>query len=255
MVIDVRGAIPSGYTGRYPMGNVVGLAIHHSVTHMGPDASGADELGHLQAIDAYHTQKGYGGFGYHLAAFESGRSYLVGDLAYARAHVAFRNFELVGVVLIATLTGETPRAPLVRAARDCVAHVGATYPGRPLRGHREWVTPEAEAKGWGTICPGNTYRQWLPQLRNVEQEADDMTPEDQARLTRIEKAVAALNTALMLTVMADDGDPDQWAIREDGTRRRLASLKHRRALEAAGAYSPDDVVKISRAQLEAIPLA
>ena len=90
--------------------SLIGIAVHHSVSgdYLAAGGPESEELAHLQAIDRYHVGQNFGGIGYHLAAFTSGRLYLLGDLDGARAHVAGRNHELLGVVAIGTFTDRLP---------------------------------------------------------------------------------------------------------------------------------------------------
>src|SRR3990167_7865600 len=145
--IDVRDRMGQGFTGWRPIGpdTVIGIAVHHSVSgglfFTAAQMTVDDELNHLLMIDAYHVSKGWGGFAYHLAAFPSGRYYLCGSLNGARAHVYKRNHDLVGVVLIGDFTAAAPPRAQRQAAGRCLAYIGAVYPGRPVKGHRDWAGP------------------------------------------------------------------------------------------------------------------
>ena len=145
--IDVT--LPAGRF-KINMPDVVGIAVHHSVTSEPAPSSEAWERAHIRAIDAYHVKIGYGCFGYHIAAFESGRWYLCGDLDGARAHVASRNHELVGVVAIGNFVDGFPGAVQMNAIAEALRYVRGFY-GRPLiiKGHNDWATP-----GNGTACAG-----------------------------------------------------------------------------------------------------
>lgn len=146
-MIDARRYVtnPQGAWG--PIGRVIGYAVHHSVTTISPAASEAQELAHIKAIDTYHVNIEYGGFGYHLAAFPSGRSYLCGE--GQRAHVKGRNHELYGIVAIGDFSNRLPAEPQIQALRDCVAFAAQTYGVLPVKGHNEWARP-----GEGTVCAG-----------------------------------------------------------------------------------------------------
>src|SRR5687768_2191227 len=108
MPIDVRTRMtnPAGCF-KTERAALAGIAVHHSVSgdYLTAQASEADELAQLDAVDRYHVSQDFGGIGYHVAAFASGRLYLLGDLDGARAHVAGRNHELLGIVAIGTFTG------------------------------------------------------------------------------------------------------------------------------------------------------
>lgn len=161
--------------GRYALisADVIGIAIHHSVTagtfYMGASITELDELAHLEMIDRYHASLGWGGFGYHLAAFPSGRLFLCGNLNGARAHVASRNHELVGLVLIGTFTATAPGPRQLSAAAEGVAFMRRIYPERPIGPHRYWALPE-----YPTSCPGDTWLTWMHWLDVPLPEEDDM---------------------------------------------------------------------------------
>lgn len=132
------------------MSGVIGIAVHHSVTTAPVPATNQNELAHIRAIDEYHVGLDYGGFGYHVAVFPSGNIYLCGDLDGARAHVADRNNELVGIVAIGTFTNSFPSTLHFDAILNAIRDVRAVY-GRELevRGHNLWAKP-----GKGTECAG-----------------------------------------------------------------------------------------------------
>lgn len=147
-MIDARGAVTNPF-GRKPMGTVIGFAIHHSVTTSGPAATEGQELAHIKRIDEAHVLQEFGGFGYHLAGFASGRSFLCGDLSGQRAHVKGRNHELIGIVAIGDFTSGLPAPPQINALIDCLQVARQTYGNLEVRGHNDWALP-----GEGTICAG-----------------------------------------------------------------------------------------------------
>lgn len=136
---------PNGWA---PLGTVIGVAIHHTVTTISPSASEDEERAHIRAIDQFHVKQGWHGIGYHYLCFPSGRVYRVGW--GARAHVANRNHELVGIAWVADLSSRQPNIYEVAAAavalRDAWARIGKQV---EVKGHREWAV-----EGWGTACPG-----------------------------------------------------------------------------------------------------
>ena len=158
---DVRDKITNGFVGRYSYDHatVGGIAIHHSVTSISPDVTPDEEFIHLQAIDNYHASQGWGGFGYHLAAFPSGTLWYCGDLAAARAHVANRNYELLGLVLIGDFTVDPPPPAQLEAAAWGVAFIRSHWGPKPILGHRHWALP-----AFATACPGDTWQAWISAL-------------------------------------------------------------------------------------------
>lgn len=165
--------------GRFKISAIKGIAIHHSVTSEPAPSSVEWELAHLRAIDAFHVAKDYGGIGYHVCAFPSGRVYQVGDFDGARAHVASRNHELVGICAIgdfsSSLPGVTQMGAIVAGIRAVLDFYRLPL---PILGHNQWALP-----GQGTVCAGtlNGY-DWTPWLLPPVPEPVDNPTEDELRL-------------------------------------------------------------------------
>lgn len=137
-----------------------GLAIHHTVGQTEfPDknANGTslDEMiAHIKAIDNFHVQQGFGGFGYNGIVFRDGTVCTVGKSAGKRAHVAFENWHLAGIAVAGTFTDKPmPIGAFLGAARWCAA-VEKEYGANIIKGHRDWVKPEHKPE-WATACPGD----------------------------------------------------------------------------------------------------
>lgn len=199
--LDARADVTNP-AGRYyvPPDQVAGIAIHHSVSFWpAANQTEADERAHIRMIDAYHVSLDYGGFGYHLAAFPSGRWYLCGELTGARAHVANHNTELRGIVLIGTFATVPPGGPQLTAGRLAVDYVRTNLvrPFLPVKGHRDWADPD-----WATSCPGDALAALLPDL--MLKGADDVTPEEHNWL----KATLDIVTALHVRVLGEDAFAD-----------------------------------------------
>lgn len=141
---DVRGMLPrhaSRAFGRLDLARLVGIAVHHS-------ASSRDTT--PEAIARFHVNdNGWAGVGYHFV-IRHGHVYYVGDLTTARAHVADRNHELVGICITGDYTATDPAPEDTTALRDLIAALDA-HLGRALHvdGHLGFATA-----GHGTACPG-----------------------------------------------------------------------------------------------------
>lgn len=141
---DLRTALPrhpSRAYGRLDPARLVGIAVHHS-------ASPVDTT--PEAIARHHVDgNGWAGIGYHLV-IRRGHVYYVGALDTARAHVADRNHELVGICVTGDYSTTDPAPADTTALRDVIGAIDA-YLGRalPVDGHLGWATP-----GHGTACPG-----------------------------------------------------------------------------------------------------
>lgn len=253
-MIDVRHLMTLGVTGRYPTNpsDIIGVATHHSVSggqfFTARVMTFGDELNHLRMIDQYHVSIGFGGFAYHMAAFPSGRYYLTGSLGGARAHVASRNHELIGFLLIGDFTAVAPPPTQIAAAAACLAFIRQTYPGRPNKGHRDWALP-----GWGTSCPGDTWQAWLSALEPSTQEEDIVREEDFTRIRAImREELAATHPAVGTapapagrTYTVQDGD-SLWVIaaRFYGDGTRYPDIRAANGLTEASTIHPGDVLVI-----------
>ena len=133
-----------------------------------------DELNHIRVIHLYHKSLGYGGFGYHLIVFPSGRCYYVVDLRLWGAHVGGKNDSKLGVVLAADCRTTRPGDAQFQGVWEAVRFIrdSLTFALR-IGPHSEWTN---------TSCPGMAWP--LPE------EDDAMTDEERARLESLEGEVA-----------------------------------------------------------------
>lgn len=175
---------------------ITGVAIHHdAVAFSGDDldfngSTVDEERARMQASYNFHTKYWPGlvpgggsgwnwpGMGYHLYTFPSGRIYLVGDIRTIRAHVASMNTPLIGIVGAGDFTRVPPQGLHVAAYGDATAWSWLVRGAEtPVDGHRIWAV-----SGWGTACPGNTYANWIPDVKRIaknsynaaEETSDDM---------------------------------------------------------------------------------
>lgn len=179
-LVDARQHVtqPNGWTDCNPIGH----AIHHTVTMMlSPNATQQDEINQIQAIDAYHVDQGFGGFGYHTITFPSGRSYLTGTWNRARAHVMYRNHELVGSVAAGTFTNDLAPPAIVEGLRECVIAARVIFRREmPVRGHGTWADPRSPSS-----CPGRIREQINSIVQPTPVEEDDMlNAEDKAWISQ-----------------------------------------------------------------------
>lgn len=202
MILDAMNEVsnPGGFR---PMDDVIGIALHHSVTTISPLASEEEERAHIRAIDAYHKGQGWGGFGYHYAVFPSARVYRTG--VGSRAHVASRNHELAGIVWIADLSNRLPNMYEIAAAAEAIVDVRKrTGKDVPFKGHRFWALPE-----YPTSCPGRgaevttaleraiKEEQTVPDIDLLKQRVDALS----VQLERLERLLCTNGGEL--TVVAD----------------------------------------------------
>lgn len=150
-----------------------GVAIHHTVGQTEfPDknANGTnlDEMiEHIKAIDRYHVQQQYGGFGYNAIVFRDGTVCVIGQGAGKRAHVAFENWHLFGIAIAGDFsTREIPMGAVLGVGR-LLAAIEKVYGTTKVDGHRNWVQP-AHAAQWSSACPGDRGLQFIGQMVMVK---------------------------------------------------------------------------------------
>ena len=81
------------------------IVIHHSVTPtLSAHATQAEEIAWIDKIDAYHRTRGFGGIGYHLVCFPSGRAYYISTLRQWGAGVYLENNHTCHVCLVGDYT-------------------------------------------------------------------------------------------------------------------------------------------------------
>jgi len=200
------------------------IAIHHTAARFfpRPDPTPADELAHLRMIDAYHVSQGYGAFGYHLAVFPSTRAYWCGTLERARAHVKYRNHELIGVVAIGDFSADVPTSEHRRAV------VGAgnwirDVTGRmlPIDSHKRLADPRSP-----TACPG--VWPWPPTDTQEVHPLSALKPDEQRAL--FDRVNDLWNAWVGFKVKRGDNPDDPDAYLDNNARDEI--LKRVRAQDA-----------------------
>lgn len=163
---DISGIVQPN---RYTRPGTDGIAIHHTVGQTEfPDrnANGTnlDEMiAHVKAIDAYHVQQGYGGFGYNAIVFRDGTCMTVKQGEGARAHVAHQNDHLFGIAVAGTFTDQNVPLGAVLGVGRILAAIERNYGATVTKGHKSWVRPEHMAQ-WATACPGVKGEQYIGQM-------------------------------------------------------------------------------------------
>lgn len=155
---DISGIV---HPDRYlrPLNEV--LVLHHTVAQTefyDANMNGTtmdEEIAHIENIDAYHWEQGYGGFGYQAIAFQSGRVYTVACCAGARAHVAGENWRYAGIAMAGRYTTTEPAKCLMLGVGRWVFAMWKQYGCAPLKGHRE--------VGQST-CPGDGGMAAMPKI-------------------------------------------------------------------------------------------
>lgn len=173
---------------RYPVANVpyrrvysvpvTKLVIHHlDFGDLPKDATQADELLVMDAVYAFHVNtRRWGGMGYHVIAFRSGRMYITANWNRWGAHTYMENDDSRGFAIAGDWLNAVPPESLRRSVAQAVARHDKVYRTTAnLYGHKDFTQ---------TSCPGNRYKEWVPQLRSLTEEVDDMTISELASALR-----------------------------------------------------------------------
>lgn len=161
-VKDLRGELPGreDYATR-PLsdlgeaGPLKWLVVHHT--------AGADRDVSALAVADYHVNTlGWPGIGYHFLVHGDTLIEYVGDILTIRYNVASQNPNVIGVCLAGDFTHHPPGVGHLMAARQLLANLQYALGWMvPIAAHRDIALPISP-----TACPGDTYRTWMPKLRN-----------------------------------------------------------------------------------------
>jgi hypothetical protein len=142
------------------------IAVHHSAVNLGGVPMDAEaERQYLIGIHNYHVAKGFGGIGYHVAVFPSGRAYRFGDENHQRAGVWTQNWRLAHVVLIGDFTYARPAEAQLAGGRRVIAFLRYGYGPIPYDSHRGLARTDDP-----TACPGDTWLEWRGALEAPPEE-------------------------------------------------------------------------------------
>ena len=147
--------------------NDLSIVIHHTaVLFPAANMTMADEMNHIRVIHLYHKSKGWGGFGYHLIIFPSGRTYYVVDLHRWGAHVANQNNRRFGIVAAGNFIDTPPSPAQFEGVWAAVEFIMGSVHIMRVDPHSYWTD---------TSCPGKAWP--LP-----EEEEDDMGIEWESKI-------------------------------------------------------------------------
>lgn len=156
---DIRQTIPGNsetWATVQPLKYFIGIAVHHTA---GPDTQTPEQIAN------YHiNNNGWGGIGYHFLVDKEGIVYYVGDLSTARAHVANRNDQYLGVCAIGNFVNVEPSEKCKYSIQELCRKIIQDYP--PLEGIQNWnqVKGHKEVPEQSTACPAKLM-EFVTQLR------------------------------------------------------------------------------------------
>ncbi len=128
------------------------LVKHIAIHHVGVPGDCT-----AKAIADYHViNNDYPGPGYHILIRQDGQAELMNNLDRACYNVAYRNAEVIGIVLAGDFTSQPPSQVQLDSCRRVVAELQFTLGWFcPAVGHREIADSRSP-----TRCPGDTYPSW-----------------------------------------------------------------------------------------------
>ena len=224
-----EGLIPAPLNGpalRYtPLakGAVTDIAVHHWTGFLPPATWTADEeIAYIIRIDQYHrTGRGLDGIGYQIVQFPSGRVYIVSRLDRYGAGVGGENNHISNIGLPGAFHINLPSAQQLAATVEAVRYI-YSYLGRevPTTPHRAWG---------GTNCPGDRWKEWVPQLRTQAAKKED-------GMATVKEITDLLNGMSHHQIFGKDMLLDQMKRISEGEETR-AGQRHRDLLAAIKAQS------------------
>ncbi len=156
-----------------PLTQVKYLTIHHTA---GPKTQTPDDIAN------YHVNSlGWGGIGYHFVITNDGKTYYVGDLTTARAHVYNYNHSAIGIVLTGTfMNGKLPTDDQLQSAHELCSQLLFRTPELP--GVDGWEDLVGHKQLQATACPGDTWNNYKNKIVTGIESNED---QEQQRLQAI----------------------------------------------------------------------
>lgn len=139
---------PSKKYKQRPLSDIDTIVIHHTATRATTT---------IKAIARYHVaHKGWPGIAYHYCITASGEIFKTNTLTTISYHAYAHNEHTIGIVLIGDFTNAPPPQTQLMAAAELIAFLQDAFGDLPIMPHRHLSQ---------TACPGNTWEQWLHELK------------------------------------------------------------------------------------------
>lgn len=122
------------------------LVIHHTVTKH--EATPDD-------IALLHKARGWAGIGYHFVITKDGVVHYVGDISTARANVANKNEQVIGITMVGDFTKHLPSDDQIRSAHDLCHFFLFESPSLPTLS--SWDNLVGHKDLQATACPGTSW--------------------------------------------------------------------------------------------------
>jgi len=156
--INIISQLPIHPINRYerrPLSFISYIVIHHTASDYH-----TTNIEDIQAAARYHvTEKGWPGIGYHYFITKSGLLFQTNWLSTVSYHIAKQNTPSVGIVFHGDYSNKEPLEAPMKTAKELIHYLRKMLPFSEMYGHKEIAHPSSP-----TICPGNDWEQWAPNL-------------------------------------------------------------------------------------------
>lgn len=126
------------------------VVVHHSVTvQTGTWQNQVDQIASI------HQARGWGGIGYHFVVCSDGTVAYVGDLGQARANVANKNEQVIGICFVGDFTKVLPTDAQIHSGHTLINFLLglASYPNI-----KTWESVVGHQELQATACPGPIWK-------------------------------------------------------------------------------------------------
>ncbi|WP_147107101.1 peptidoglycan recognition protein family protein [Nesterenkonia populi] len=144
---------------------------HHTVTHLGPNATIAQEAAHMRVLEEIGQQRFGGGISYTFVIFASGRVWVGTGASRIGAHTGGRNSISVSFAFVGNFTTAQASTNAIAAAGRLIRELrqaGVLARPRTNGGHRD-------APGQATACPGNALYRQIPRINQIAAQSGSTT--------------------------------------------------------------------------------
>jgi len=165
-ITDIVDELPKHPTLTYrnrAVSAITAIAVHHTVSP--PDRA-------ISSLASYHVNThGWPGIGYHFVINGSGQIFQTNRLTTVSYQTAYNNDYTVGIALQGNFQEEIPPVSQLEALDRLVNYLRSFLHITVVQGHREFPRT-------ATACPGNTFKEWLPDIATSDEpnEGDARTP-------------------------------------------------------------------------------
>jgi N-acetylmuramoyl-L-alanine amidase len=159
VVVDIVNQLPVHPTKKYktrPLAHICGIAVHHTATApTTPWNVATYQINRPPPND-------FPGIGYHYFIMPDGLIYQTQYWNTISWHVGSPNWKSLGICLNGNFMQIPPTPHQLLAGHWLVNHLYSQLNITEMYGHRDYPY------GTATVCPGNTYTSWLPDMFQID---------------------------------------------------------------------------------------